>query len=84
MPARVRHGRHHSLKKLRWGHYPALFRNQNKTFPFWSRSPGAEAYAAAALPIADVQCAHLRAAIGISLRHSGHFFVVGSAGAGSL
>src|SRR5919108_3414164 len=30
---------------------------------------------------ADVQKAHRRAAIGTSLRHSGHFFVVGSGGA---
>src|SRR5258707_15018425 len=30
---------------------------------------------------ADVQKAHRRAAIAISLRHSGHFFVVGSGGA---
>ncbi len=32
-------------------------------------------------PIAVVQNAHLRAAIGITLRHSGHSFVVGSGGA---
>ena len=39
----------------------------------------------AALPSTGCeQCAHRRASIGISLRHSGHFFVVGSAGAGAL
>ncbi len=32
----------------------------------------------------DVQKAQRRASMGISLRHSGHFFVVGSAGAGAL
>jgi len=30
------------------------------------------------------QCAQRRASIGISLRHSGHFFVAGGAGAGAL
>jgi hypothetical protein len=30
------------------------------------------------------QCAHLRASMGISLRHSPHFLVVGSAGAGDF
>src|SRR6185369_6884676 len=31
-----------------------------------------------------VQCAQRRASIGISLKHSPHFFVVGSAGAGAF
>src|SRR4029077_13834090 len=40
----------------------------------------------AALPIGTgcEQCAHRRASMGISLRHSGHFLVVGSAGTGSF
>src|SRR4029077_13042793 len=39
----------------------------------------------AALPITgSEQWLQRRASIGISLRHSGHFLVVGSAGAGSL
>src|SRR5579872_714160 len=39
----------------------------------------------AALPICGcAQNAHRRASIGISLRHSVHFLVVGSAGAGSF
>ena len=39
----------------------------------------------AALPICGwAQCEHRRASIGISLRHSVHFLVVGSAGAGSF
>ena len=41
-------------------------------------------YAAALPPTTDVQNAQRVAAIGISLRHSGHFLVVGSAGAGAL
>src|ERR1700689_2062456 len=39
----------------------------------------------AARPITGcAQNAHRRASIGISLKHSGHFLVVGSAGAGSF
>jgi hypothetical protein len=39
----------------------------------------------AALPITTcVQCAHRFASIGISLKHSGHFLVVGAAAGSSL
>src|SRR5438034_8818664 len=41
------------------------------------------AHAAGEAVSCDVQCAHRRASIGISILHSGHFLVVGSAG-GSL
>src|SRR6266480_1181621 len=40
--------------------------------------------AARAVATGWLQCEQRRASTGISLRHSGHFFVVGSAGAGAL
>src|ERR1700735_5204379 len=46
---------------------------------------GSSAFVYAALPITgSVQWLQRRASMGISLRHSGHFLVVGSAGAGAL
>src|SRR5271166_327054 len=55
----------------------------------WIHSNGVQTIEAearyAALPIIGcVQCAHRFASIGISLRHSGHFFVVGAAAGSSL
>ena len=45
--------------------------------------PRACAHAVGDAVSCEVQCAHRRASIGISILHSGHFLVVGSAG-GSL
>ena len=49
---------------------------------FWP-SVLAEVQAACAMTGCE-QCAQRRASMGISLRHSGHFLVVGSTGAGAL
>src|SRR5438067_7943007 len=48
-----------------------------------SRAP-VNGYAATPLATGSPQWAHRRASTGISLKHSGHFFVVGSAGAGAF
>src|SRR5580765_3631475 len=58
--------------RLAFGGCPAL---QNRDRPVVGGQPR-RVYTSA-----DVQNAHRRAAIAISLRHSGHFFVVGSGGA---
>src|SRR5208282_1945900 len=63
--------------------FQACCRNRLQKLRFYRNWPNFANYAA--FPITGcAQCEQRRASIGISLRHSGHFFVVGSAGAGSL
>ncbi len=64
-----------------WGRAPSPVQAERKLGS--SRTVAATLYAA--FPATTcVQKLHRRASIGISLEHSGHFFVVGSAGAGAF
>ena len=90
----ARAGQRRRRRHPRFQARPRRRRQERRVAPpaMWQRAPSpvesSEArqypYAACATPTGCPQSAHRRASIGISLRHSGHFLVVGSAGAGAL
>src|SRR5579863_1680992 len=61
-----------------------MLQQQDRSWTLQATFLQSAVYAAIPRGTGCAQCAQRLASIGISLRHSGHFFVVGSAGAGAL